>query len=329
MLKIAIIGAGDWSAYVHGPALAHYAAEHPGEVELVAVGVRTNVQRGEEFARKFGFARVYTDLDQLIDAERPDACWVISPIEGTRALAGRVMERGVPVLFEKPPGANLREAEELAEISQRTGTPNQVGFNRRYASGTLQLAEWAKEHGPFEYVYARMLRAKRMDEEFAFGTGIHVLDCVTHLANLALGGVKAAQTTRVTAPSGAYHFAVDLEFGSGARGRCDLLPTCGVLDETYVLYGKDRTLMHSLPWTGGGVKVDGKAELWIEGKVAESHSYPVEPVHLHAGFYGEACAFLAALKEGRKPFPSAQDCVSSVALAEATQRGKGVAFGAY
>jgi predicted dehydrogenase len=326
MLKIAIIGAGDWSAYVHGPALAHYAAEHAGEIELVAVGVRANVPRGEEFAQKFGFARVYNDLDKLLDTEQPDACWVIAPIEGTRGLAGHIMERGVPVLFEKPPGKSLQEAQELAEISRRTGTPNQVGFNRRYASGTLQLVEWAKEHGPLDYLYARMLRSKRMDEEFAYGTGIHLLDCVTYLAECALGGVKESQVTRVTAPSGAYHFYVDLIFGSGARGRCDILPTCGVVDETYTLFGHNRSLVHSLPWTAGEVKVDGRAELWVEGKLAESHSYPVLPAHLHAGFYGEASAFLAALQEGRRPVPASEEVLVSVALAEATQRGEGLSF---
>lgn len=327
MFRIAIVGAGSWSAYVHGPALAHYAAEHPGEVELVAVGVRTNVQRGEEFAREFGFARVYNDLDKLIDTEKPDACWVIAPIEGTRQLAGHMMERGVPVLYEKPPGKNLQEAEELAEISRRTGTPNQVGFNRRYASGTAQLVAWAKEHGPFDYLYARMLRSKRMDEEFAYGTGIHLLDCVTYLAACALGGVKESQVTRVTAPSGAYHFYVDLVFGSGARGRCDILPTCGVIDESYTLFGQNQTIVHTLPWTAGEVKVDGRAELWVEGKLAEAHTYPVLPVHLHAGFYHEACAFLAALKEGRRPSPASEETLVSVALAEATQQGRGIKFG--
>jgi predicted dehydrogenase len=263
----------------------------------------------------------------MIDAEKPEACWVIAPIEGTRALAGQMMERGVPVLFEKPPGRNLQEAEELAEISRRTGTPNMVGFNRRFASGTLQLVEWVKEHGPFDYLYARMRRSKRMDEEFAYGTGIHLLDCVSYLAETALGGTKEAWVSRVTAPSGAYHFYVDLEFGSGARGRCDILPTCGVVDETYELHGHFKTLVHAMPWTAAEVKVDGKAELWVEGKMVESHSFPVEPVHLHAGFYHEACAFLAALKEGRKPSPSAEEVVDSVALAEATQRGEEITFG--
>ena len=174
MLKIVLVGVGDWSSFVHGPALSHYAKEHAGEVELAAVCVRTRVERAQQFCEKFGFQRVYTDLGEMLDREKPDACWAITPIDATRKVAGEVMERGVPVLFEKPPGANLREAEELAEISRRTGTPNMVGFNRRWAPCTRQALAWAKEHGPFEHIYARMLRTQRMDEEFAFGTGIHL-----------------------------------------------------------------------------------------------------------------------------------------------------------
>ena len=36
-------------------------------------------------------------------------------------VAGKLMELGVPVLFEKPPGRDLAEAEELAEVSRKSG----------------------------------------------------------------------------------------------------------------------------------------------------------------------------------------------------------------
>jgi predicted dehydrogenase len=74
------------------------------------------------------------------------------------------MERHIPVIFEKPPGRNVQEAQELAEISRRTGTPNQVAFNRRWAPCTQQALAWIREDGPFEYLYARMLRTTRMDK---------------------------------------------------------------------------------------------------------------------------------------------------------------------
>ncbi|MBE9565488.1 MAG: Gfo/Idh/MocA family oxidoreductase [Proteobacteria bacterium] len=322
MLKIALIGAGEWCEGIHAPALAHYAKEHPGEVDLAAVCVRRRVERAKLFCEKFGFKTYYTDIEEMVDKEKPDACWVVTAIEATRGVAGKVMELGVPVLFEKPPGKNLQEAKELAEISKRTGTPNMVAFNRRWAPCMLKALGWAKEHGPFEYLYARMLRSKRMDETFAYGTGIHLLDCVRALADAALGGVKSAETNRVDSAAGRFNFHVDLQFGSGAGGRCDILPTCGVVEETYTLFGNNRWITFYLPWH----TVDGRAELWVEGKLVESESWPAQPAWLSSGFYGEASEFIAALTEGRRPSPSAEESVDSVVLAEAVQAGSNISF---
>lgn len=371
MLKIVFVGAGWFANHVHGPALAHYAREHPGEVELAAVCVRRSVDKAEAFCREFGFQRVYTDLEEMLDREKPGACWVVTPIEATRRVAGHVMERNLPVLFEKPPGANLEEARELAEISRRTGTPNQVAFNRRWAPGTRRVLSWANEHGPVEYIYARMLRLDRMDEEFAYGTGIHLLDCVRCLGEPTAGSVREAKTVRVESNCGTngtngtengtngtgkglaghgsgtlsegetersereterserppiFNFHVELTFASGARGRCDILPACGKLEESYTLYTPLHTITCSLPWSAGTTELDGKAELWVNGEVVESEAYVFDPPHLSNGVYGETAEFIAALREGRKPSPSAEEAVDSVALAEAVQAGRDIAF---
>jgi len=369
MLKIAFVGAGWFANHVHGPALAHYAKEHPGEVDLAAVCVRKSVDKAQAFCREFGFQRVYTDLEAMLDKEKPDACWVVTPIEQTRRVAGLMMERNLPVLFEKPPGANLQEARELAELSRRSGTPNQVAFNRRWAPGTRRAISWAQgqEVGPVDYIYARMLRPNRMDETFAYGTGIHLLDCVRCLGDSTVGPVREARTVRVQCGGGTngtngtrngtagtangtagtgngtlghrsaremglteehpvFNFHVDLTFASGARGRCDILPACGMLDESYTLYTPLKAITCSLAWSAGSVELDGKAELLVKGEVVESERYAFNPPHLSNGVYGEAEAFITALKEGRKPSPSAEEAVDSVALAEAVQAGRDISF---
>ena len=301
MLKVTLLGAGGHSQHVHGPSLARYVEEHPGEVELAAV-CDLREERAQLFREKFGFARDYRDLDEMLDTEKPDACWVVTPIDLTRPLAGRVMERGLPTFFEKPPGNSSQEAKELADISARMGTPNMVAFNRRWAPCTRKALEWMPDHGPFEYLYARMLRSHRMDERFAFGTGIHLLDCVRALAHGPMGAVKAADTTRVQAESGALNFHVDLTFESGARGRCDILPTCGTTEETYTLFGRTCTIVAALPWMAYPDSLtDGGAELWVDGKRVDSETWPSQPTFASSGFYGEAVEFLSALREGRRP----------------------------
>jgi len=325
MLRIALLGAGSHSEWAHGPSLARYAEEHPGEVTLAAVCDRRE-ERARLFCAKFGFARAYPDLEEMLHAEMLDACWVVAPVESTRELAGRVMEHGLPTFLEKPPGNNLEEAWELAEIAARKGTPNMVAFNRRWAPCTRQALAWAEERGPFEYLYARMLRLNRRDERFAFGTGIHLLDCVRALGETAMWGLKSARTAVTHAAAGAPNFHVDLTLGSGP-GRCDILPTCGLLDESYTLFGRNCTVAFALPWTGGaGITSEGRAELWVEGKLAEAHTWPAEPTFVNSGFYGEAMEFISALQEGRSPSPTCQQAVDSVALAEAAQEGREIEF---
>ena len=326
MLKVTLLGAGSHSEAAHGPALAHYVEQHPGVTELAAV-CDVREERARLFCERFAFRRFYTDFEEMLDKEKPDACWVVVPIDATRELVGRMMELGIPTLFEKPPGRGLREAEELAEISQRTGTPNMVAFNRRWAPCTVKALSWFGELGPIDYLYARMLRGQRMDERFAFGTGIHLLDCVRVLAAATAGGLASARTIKTESASRAFNFHVELVLQSGARGRCDILPTSGIVDESYTLFAGTKSVTFTLPWVAWpDIKVDGKAELWVDGNLADSESWPAEPTFLSGGFYGEAEEFLTALCEGRMPSPSAHEVLESVALAEAAQEGRELSF---
>jgi myo-inositol 2-dehydrogenase / D-chiro-inositol 1-dehydrogenase len=322
MLKIVQIGTGGFTNLVHGPMLQRYAKENPGEIELAAVCVRTRVDRAEDYCREYGFSRVYTDIEEMMNKEKPDACWSLTNTPDTRNVAGRIMELGIPVLMEKPPGKNLRETMELAEISRKTGTPNMVALNRRFAPCTQRALEWTKDRGPFERLSAQMLRTGRKVSDFAISTGIHALDCVVMLADACFGGLKFAQVRRVQALAGEYNFHVTLTFGSGATGRCDLMPNSGVSDETCTLYGNNKCITFSMPWFG----VESKAELWESGKLVDSMSWPTEPEFRDFGVYSfgiyqESAAFIAAIRDGKKPHPSVEETVESVALTAAVAEG--------
>lgn len=322
MLRICLVGAGDWATARHGPALAHLVTEHPGELILAGVCEPRGIAQGEAFCRQFGFQRAYTKLDEMLEAERPDACWCITPITATCKVASRLLEAGIPVLLEKPPGANVREAQELVAIAQRTGTPNMVALNRRWAPSTRQAMEWASRHAPIEHIHARMLRTGRRDEEFAFGTGIHLLDCVRTLGEASGGKLLSSRCERIRSATGVWRFHVDLTFTSGLTARGDLLPTCGVLEESYTLYGADQTIACELPENNH----PGRAELTSKGAIQESATWPAQPLFLSSGIYSEAEEFITALQEKRQPSPSVAEALTSVMLAEAVQEGRDITF---
>ena len=65
-MKVVTIGAGAHAALTHGPALREISRTDP-ELELAAV-CDLRRDRAEQFARQFGFQRVYTDYREMLDA---------------------------------------------------------------------------------------------------------------------------------------------------------------------------------------------------------------------------------------------------------------------
>jgi hypothetical protein len=123
--KIAIVGCGGIATDSHGPALAYYARTHP-DTELAAC-CDLDECKAAAYAKRFGFARHFTDLDELLDAVRPGA------VRGTATPAWqnprpRPPRRGLRWQFGKrfPP---TRSARELSKPSaQIEGT--RPGFSR-------------------------------------------------------------------------------------------------------------------------------------------------------------------------------------------------------
>ena len=132
MMKIVLLGAGQHSKRFHLPALAHYVANHPGEIELSALcDIRRDV--AVEMAARFGFARVYTDLDEMLAKERPDSCIAVTPWELTASLSMRIIAAGVPVLMEKPMAETMAQVHQLVALAEKQHARVMVGVNRRFS----------------------------------------------------------------------------------------------------------------------------------------------------------------------------------------------------
>src|SRR5690242_16406969 len=103
MPKLALIGCGWHSAGAHAAPLAHYLAEHPGEA-LLAAACDRNTERAARFCRKYGFARAYADVEEMLEAEQPDAVVSVLPIEQIVEVGSLLLRRRIPCVLEKPPG---------------------------------------------------------------------------------------------------------------------------------------------------------------------------------------------------------------------------------
>lgn len=309
MVRLALIGAGGHCSINHAPAMQQYAADHPEELELAAV-CDLDAEKANRFKEKFGFKAAYTDLNEMLDREKPDGCVCVMPVKLIAGLATDLMTRGMPVTVEKPPGATVEEARELSKTAEKLGAPQMVSVNRRFQPLIQKAKAWALEQGPLRAVRVAQLRHNRREPGFIFGTGIHCLDAIRELA----GDVAEVQAER-HADGEAEWFHVTFRFTSGAIGSLDVFPTDGSVLERYELFGD-----------GYRVELDAEASpenrlrFWKENKVVLDEAPPEgQPDFVRLGPYNETKEFVTALAEGRRPWPEVKDVLPSLELAAKVQ----------
>jgi myo-inositol 2-dehydrogenase/D-chiro-inositol 1-dehydrogenase len=288
VIKLVVVGAGSHSQGNHLPALARYAAQHPGEVEL---GALCDLRRAhaEAMAAQYGLARVYVDVDEMLRAERPDGCIAVTPIPVTAQVAAQVIRAGVPLLMEKPPGATLDEARGIVDLAEQSGARVMVSMNRRFDPALRAALDW--------------WRVNRDEPEFIYGTAIHPVDAMREIA-----GDIADYTVNVRPVDGVSWFAVRLVFESGAIGTLEVLPTAGSMAESYEIFGPGiRALVRAGGPDSGEVRCWERGQLEIDDEPAKEM-----PDFVRNGAYGEIEEFVAALEQGRMPYPSPAQVLQSV-----------------
>jgi predicted dehydrogenase len=121
-LRIAVVGVGHLGQH-HARLLAAMEG-----VELVAV-VDTKPGRAEAIAAQYG-------TDALLDSAalpgRVDAVTVAVPTESHVPVALPFLERGIPVLVEKPLAASVADADRLIEAAARGGVTLAAGHTGRF-----------------------------------------------------------------------------------------------------------------------------------------------------------------------------------------------------
>ncbi|NJB86237.1 putative dehydrogenase [Lewinella marina] len=95
--------------------------QHLPDAHLVAVGSRS-LERAQAFASDFGAEHAAGSYVEVFEGPRIDAVYIATPHSGHRELTLMCLERGVPVLCEKPLGLNYTEVEEMVATARRTGT---------------------------------------------------------------------------------------------------------------------------------------------------------------------------------------------------------------
>ena len=306
MLRIALVGCGEHSRVSHAAPLAAYAANHPDEIELVAA-CDLNVDKASEFCKSFGFARAYTEFERMLDTEKVDACVSVMPVEHITRIGLNLLQRHIPCVIEKPLGISLDEAEQLAAAAHDTQTPHLVSVNRRFMPYLNRARSWVHEQRSLQYVRATQVRHARDESDFIWTTAIHVLDATRHIA----GEIINFEAQSWAGPDmSARWYVINLDFENGAKSTIEVLPTSGMVEESYELFGEG---FRARVTAGPGPQ--RTLDCWLEGQlVSHAKASDDEPEFFRNGSYEEVEEFVGALRSGRRPHPEIKDILPSTRI---------------
>jgi predicted dehydrogenase len=167
-LRIAVVGAGSWGRN-HVRTLASLP-----EAELTAV-CDTDEQRLAQVARQFPAVKATPSLDEALATAQ--AVVVATPAGSHAAVATAAIERGLPVLVEKPFALAAAEARRVAELAEARKVPVVTGHLLLFHPAVVRLRDMLAtgDLGQPYYLYSQRvnLGQVRPDENALWSFGPH------------------------------------------------------------------------------------------------------------------------------------------------------------
>ena len=141
-LRVGIIGANvsyGWGSRAHIPAILALP-----EFELAAV-CTAHPETAAASAEKFGARLAFHDYHEMVSHPNIDVVAVVVRVPQHRELTMAALEAGKHVYTEWPLGANLAEAQEMANLAQAKGVHTMVGLQARCSPVYLRMKELVDE----------------------------------------------------------------------------------------------------------------------------------------------------------------------------------------
>jgi predicted dehydrogenase len=124
-IRWGIIGCGDVTEVKSGPGFQKATGS-----ALVAV-MRRDAARAEDYARRHGVPRWYSDAGALVRDPEVDAVYVATPPASHQQYTGLAAAAGKPVYVEKPMARDHGECLAMIETCRRAGVPLFTAYYRR------------------------------------------------------------------------------------------------------------------------------------------------------------------------------------------------------
>jgi len=316
-LNLALIGAGEWAVDYHLPTI--YSDDLKDKLNLCGVWNRTR-SKSERVAKKWEIPHIYASLDEILQDSDIDAVSVVVNSRAVGQILRRLSRRHLPILCEKPPGRDSREAKKLAAL---VNPKSVVAFNRRYSPLNQKFKNLVDKLESIQFVECHFLRRHREDQKFVTETGVHGINFLEYL----LGPIRAVDAERwFSEKNNNYNWLARLTFASGLRGFIKFFPSAGISLESIEVHGDDVSLyldseQHFTDTTEGRITHYRNTK---RNKIAKRNVViNREGGRLRrGGFVGEYLEFIAAVQKRTSPLSNFGNSWTSMRIAEIIEQGK-------
>jgi predicted dehydrogenase len=298
-LRVAAIGVGHLGRH-HARILSAL----PGATLVGVVDVKPD--RAAEVASAFG-SRPFTCIDDVIG--EVDAVSIAVPTAAHLATALPFLERGIPVLVEKPLARSVEDADRLIAAAEAGGTVLAVGHTERFNPAVAAASSLLHDPRFIEVHRLGTLPERSLDIDVVFDLMIHDLDIVLSLVRAEVASVEAVGVPVLT---GRVDIAnARLRFGNGC-----------IANVTASRISRERVRKIRFFEPDAYVSIDYAAqEVEVYRLVRGAGDQPrIEGGRLEVvreePLARELTDFLGAVRDGRPPLVTGRDGRRALALAE-------------
>ncbi len=222
MLRLIVMGCGRVLDRYHLPAV-----RASGDVRIAGVA-DPSASRRAWARRMLDGVPCFASAEALLDEVTADAALVTTPPESHVQVAQQVLQRGLPVLIEKPMTLCRNDAQRICDLQRLHGEPVRVGFNRRFRTGYANLRARARDASPvgdvkFQFTanaarWNRAASAASTPAEVLHDAGSHGFDLIAFVTGHPITRVRTVaqrqdETCQVTS---------QLQLGDGSTAACSV-----------------------------------------------------------------------------------------------------------
>jgi predicted dehydrogenase len=237
-----------------------------------------------------------------------DAVSIAVPTQAHLEVASAFLERGIPVLVEKPLARSVEEADQLIATASRRGTVLAVGHTERFNPAVAAASRHLQDPRFVEVHRLGTFPERSLDIDVVFDLMIHDLDIVLSLVPAAVASIEAVGIPVLTGRVDIANARLRFENGCVANVTASRISR----DRVRKIRFFQRDAYISIDYAAQEVEmyrlVRGTDRPGIEGgKLEVTREEPL---------VRELADFLGAVREGRQPLVTGQDGRRALELAQ-------------